>query len=165
MRMEVLRLILLCLGVSVLVQPGAVAFANFDAPYGFLVDLAAWLSAFVGASPMVFGYLAWRRKAFGLKGVAIFSAFILALAILAYAIQWHCYGDFLAPGYHPPIYVLPASFILSTVLALMILPEALLHLPQVYSYDPAMGAINLALIGLMILLGGVWLNRRSLKTK
>ena len=166
MRMEILELLLLCLGVLVLVQPGAVAFANFDAPYGFVVDLSAWLSAFIGASPVVFGYLAWRRRGFGLRGIVAFSASILALAVLAYAVQLHCYAGFRAPGYRQPIHLLPAYFILSTALALIILPKALFHLPQVYSYDPAMAVINLALIGLTILLGGIWLNqRRGLKEK
>lgn len=160
-RGEGLKLALLCLGLLALVQPGAVAFANFDAPYGFMVDLAAWLSAFVGASPIIFGYLAWRRGAFGLKGIAAFAGLILALALLIYAIQERYYASFRAQGYRPPAHLFLASFILSAVLALMILPVALLHLPQVYSYDPAMGAINLAVVGLMIALGALRLKNRG----
>lgn len=160
MREETLKLAMLCLGLLALVQPGAIVFANFDAPYGFMVDLASWLSAFVGASPIIFGYLVWRRRVFGLRGIAAFAALILALAFLVYVIQERYYADFRAPGYHPPAHLLLAFFILSAVLALTILPMALLHLHQVYSYDPAMGAINLAVVGLTMLLGALWLRDR-----
>ncbi len=47
-----------------LTQPGAVAFANWDAPYGFYKDLSTWMSC-AGAFLIIataYGLIEWRRE-------------------------------------------------------------------------------------------------------
>ena len=67
LKREQLKFLLVNLLTLAVLQPGAVAFANFDAPYGFLKDLSAWLEAYVGTIPLVLIYAFWDREKLGKK--------------------------------------------------------------------------------------------------
>ncbi len=68
-------------------QPGAIVWANWDAPYGFMGDFTTWISSFVGLSPVLLTYLILRRKFFGKKAIFAYITIILTLAYAAYSLQ------------------------------------------------------------------------------
>lgn len=148
---EYLEFVLLNLTLLFLVQPGSIAFANFDAPYGFMRDITTWLSSYVGLSPVAFAYLYWKRKEMGGKAIPLYVASVLGLAYITYAVQ-QAHFEALRPGFH---YFLLASF-LGAVLSLMLLPMTLLNLREMYlnyGYDIPLGVANLVILFLIVALG------------
>ncbi|RLF78744.1 hypothetical protein DRN38_06915, partial [Thermococci archaeon] len=70
---EKLKFLFLTLGVLMITQPGAIAFANFDAPYGFYKDLAAWLSAYLGGAVILGIYGLLKRRELGFRFLSLYG--------------------------------------------------------------------------------------------
>ncbi len=85
MRSETLKLWLIAVFSFVLTMPGAVAFANWDAPpYGFSKDLATWMSC--AGSALIFvilygGVYEWRKGSISLKSL-VSLVFVWIITIL-----------------------------------------------------------------------------------
>ena len=130
--------LLLNLILLLITQPGSIAFANFDAPYGFVVDLTTWISSFIGLSPVALGYLLARNK----KAFPAYLAFIMVLSAVTYVTGfWHT---------NFPFFLIDCF--VGALLSLVILPVAVLHLREVYRYSPLLGRINLIILLLVVLL-------------
>ena len=109
--------ILINLALLFVTQPGAIVWANFDAPYGFMKDLTSWLGSFIGLSPFALAYLVYKREYFGKKAIYAYAAFILILAYIIYAVQQPLYQGFRAPGYKPAFPAFLAVCFLGAVLS------------------------------------------------
>lgn len=105
-------------------QPGAIAFANFDAPYGFYKDLSAWLSAYLGGALILMGYGILKRKELGTKFLSIYGLHYMVLFILTYFLELKVIGNI-----NPSFSVLSLFFLsfLGFLLSIM------LFLPAVFS--------------------------------
>ncbi|WP_297506626.1 hypothetical protein [Thermococcus sp.] len=105
-----------------LTQPGAIAFANWDAPYGFYKDLSAWMSC-AGAFLIIataYGLIEWRRgKLSPLHPLG--AGIVTTLTILlGYWAEGPIRGQM---GYGSPnILVFIAGGFIGLLLALMLLP-------------------------------------------
>lgn len=74
---------LMVLLIFVVTQPGAIAFANWDAPYGFYRDLAAWMEAsFGGLLGIIILEAHWWRK--GRLSPAHLTVTVILLGIVVY---------------------------------------------------------------------------------
>lgn len=136
-------------------QPGAIVWANWDAPYGFMRDLTTWISSFVGLSPVLLAYLILRRSLFGKKVIFAYIAVILTLAYAAYSLQQPLFEGFRSPTYEPNFLTFLGVGVIGGVLSIMLLPLALLHIDRVYlgyGYDLSLGLVNLTILLIIILL-------------
>jgi hypothetical protein len=151
----VLKFVLLNLVLLFIVQPGSIGYANFDAPYGFMVDLTAWLSSFVGVSPVAFMYLYRKRAMIDGRMFYAYGAFITGLALLTYYVQQPLFEGFRSPGYTPGFPLFLLGSLLGAVLSLGLLPFSILKLNQIYlgyGYDLPLGIANLVILTLIIAL-------------
>jgi len=121
-----------------LTQPGTIAFANWDAPYGFYKDLSVWLAS-AGAFLILVaahGLVQWKEKRLGL--IHPIGAGILAIAtlLLGYWAEGFIRGEM---GYGTGGFVgFVISGLIGLFLALMLLPGAFLALiagELYYPYD------------------------------
>jgi|Deesub1362B_J571_1020462.scaffolds.fasta_scaffold19030_2 hypothetical protein len=147
--------ILINLALLFITQPGAIVWANFDAPYGFMKDLTSWLGSFIGLSPFALAYQVYKREYFGKKAIYAYAAFILILAYVIYAVQQPLYEGFRAPGYKPAFPAFLAVCFLGGVLSLMLLPIALISVREVYlgyGYDIPLGVVEVVILLLILFL-------------
>ncbi len=160
-RREILKFILLNLVLLFITQPGSIAYANFNAPYGFMVDLTTWISSFIGLSLIAILYLHDR---FGRKWALRYSLLILSLAYVVHLVQEPYFEPFRAPGYH---LIFPGFLILSllgALISLVLLPISIFqikHLYLDYGYDLPLGVANLAILCLIIILSAVLYLRKE----
>lgn len=108
-------------------QPGAIVWANWDAPYGVMRDLTTWISSFVGLSPVLLAYLILRRSLFGKKVIFAYIAVILTLAYAAYSLQQPLFEGFRSPTYEPNFLTFLGVGVIGGVLSIMLLPLAPTH--------------------------------------
>lgn len=153
MRYKTLEFWLLTLLSFVLTMPGAVAFANWDAPYGFHKDLATWMSCASAALLLVliYGAYEWKngRLSFGIL-VPVILAWFIAVFVGLNAEKEIC-GQM---GYHCGLLTFIAAGFPGLLISLMLLPFAL---PEIlaggpYSYDRPLVIAWYLLLAVAILL-------------
>jgi hypothetical protein len=153
MRREHKEFLLLNLVLLLLVLPGSMAVASFDAPYGFTRDLTTWLCSYVGFSPIVFGYLVWKRESLGLKTVPLFAGSILALAYITHLVQQPLFEGYRASGYNPGFGTYLVGCLLTAGLSLLIIPFAFLNPGGTIFHDPILVMAELVLISMIAVFG------------
>ncbi len=130
---EQLKFLLINLLALAVLQPGAVAFANFDAPYGFLKDLSAWLQAYIGAVPFILIYTFWNREKLGKKVIGDYLIFAALLMSFSYYISKLVVAD-INPNFSFEDFLILCP--VSMVLALMLFIPSLIHIHRLYyPYD------------------------------
>ncbi len=133
LKREQLKFLLVNLLTLAVLQPGAVAFANFDAPYGFLKDLSAWLEAYVGTIPLVLIYAFWDREKLGKKVIGGYLIFAALLVAFSYYISKLVVAD-INPNFSFTDFLILCP--VSMVLALMLFIPSLVYIHRLYySYD------------------------------
>jgi hypothetical protein len=137
MRSKTLEYWLMVVLSFVLTMPGAVAFANWDAPYGFYKDLSVWMSCSGAALVLVFiyGLYLWRRRELGTPSITATISLIAGTFWLGYWAESFIRGE-MGYGSTGIIGFILGGFI-GLFLSLMLLPFAL---PGIlaggpYSYD------------------------------
>ncbi|HOI12410.1 MAG TPA: hypothetical protein PLG75_01050 [Methanoculleus sp.] len=121
--------LLINLLLLVLTQPGALALAGFDPPFGLAVSATMWMAAFVGASPLAVLYLLIKSESLGrrfLPATAAYIALVLAVAYASYLLQQPLFEGFRAPGYEQTFPVFLAASVLTAVISITLLPAGLL---------------------------------------
>ncbi|WP_052315866.1 hypothetical protein [Thermococcus sp. PK] len=136
-----LRLLFFSLAVLMITQPGAIAFANFDAPYGFYKDLSAWLSSYLGGALILMGYGILKRKELGTKFLSLYGLHYVVLFAFAYFLELKVIGD-INPSFSA-VNLLSLS-ILGFLLSMMLFLPAIFS-PPYYPYDAPLLLIQLAL--------------------
>lgn len=138
-----MRFLFFTLGLLMITQPGAIAFANFDAPYGLYNDLSAWLSAYLGGGLFLFLYGLISRKKLGGTFLSFYFLHYVALLSFTYFLQRRVIG-----GINPSFSFLNflALIFLSFLLALMLFVPSLFS-PPYYLYDRPLILLQL----------GIWL--------
>lgn len=138
---EKLRFLFLTLGVLMITQPGAIAFANFDAPYGFYKDLAVWLSAYLGGAVIlgIYGLLKWREL--GFRFLSLYGLHYVVLFVLTYFLTLRVIGEI-----NPIISITDFFFLtfLSFQLSIMLSLPAIFS-PPYYPYDTPLLVTQLGL--------------------
>jgi len=158
-----LKFCLLALLVFVVTFPGSIAFANWDAPYGFYKDLSVWLSSVAGGLLFVSAYALWKWK----RGELRISATILAIALLTitaivgYQAEIALGGEV---GYGSGnILLFVVGGVLGFVLSLMLLPMSLFHAltgDLYYPHDRPLVIAWLLMIVLTLLIGMIYVKER-----
>ncbi|HIH71791.1 MAG TPA: hypothetical protein HA300_00200 [Thermococcaceae archaeon] len=141
MERSILRFLFFTLAMLMITQPGAIAFANFDAPYGFYKDLSAWLSAYLGGAVILMLYALLKRKELGTKFLSIYGLHYMVLFILTYFLELKVIGNI-----NPSFSVLSLFFLsfLGFLLSIMLFLPAVFS-PPYYSYDAPLLLIQLVL--------------------
>lgn len=154
---------LLVLSVFVVTLPGSVAFANWDAPYGFYKDLSAWLgSAAGGLLPVLaWGLWKWRQRELGTPTVGLALAVFLTTTVVGYLAELALGGKM---GYGSGNILLFAAggvvgFVLSVMLFAVSIPSILAG-GWYYSYDRPLVIAWLVMIALTLLVGVLVLKER-----
>ena len=146
--------LLINLLLLVLTQPGALALAGFDPPFGLAVSATTWMAAFVGASPLAVLYLLVRSKSLGrrfLPATAAYVALVLAVAYASYLLQQPLYEGFRAPGYEQTFPIFLAATVLTAVISVTLLPAGLLAYAASPENLPLL-AVNVVLLAAAVLL-------------
>ncbi|WP_297477530.1 hypothetical protein [Thermococcus sp.] len=151
-----------------LTGPGAVAFANWDAPYGFYKDLSVWLGC-AGSFLLLmalYGLMEWRRTKLSLTHptvAGIMAAITIAVGYLAEGFI----GDEAGYGSSNILTFIIGGFF-GLALSLMLLPGVLLALMTGDLYQPNDRPLLIAwLVSLAVSLAlfGVYLEIRRAETK
>ncbi|WP_175059805.1 hypothetical protein [Thermococcus sp. 2319x1] len=119
-----LRFLFFTLAILMMTQPGAIAFANFDAPYGFYKDLSAWLSAYLGGAVILMLYALLKRKELGIKLLSLYGLHYAVLFIVVYFLKLKA-----IKSVNPPFSIENAPFL--TFLSFQL--SILLFLPAIFS--------------------------------
>ncbi|ASJ09089.1 hypothetical protein A3L11_07545 [Thermococcus siculi] len=138
-----------------LTQPGAITFANWDAPYGFYKDLSVWLSCAGAALVLVFiyGLHLWRRGELGVPSLIATVPLIAGTFWLAYWTEGFIRGE-MGYGTTGIAGFIVGAFI-GLLLSLLLLPMALPRALTGELYYPYDGPLVLAwyfLLGVAVLL-------------
>ncbi|USH00073.1 hypothetical protein K1720_00875 [Thermococcus argininiproducens] len=140
MERKELRLVFFTLAILMATQPGAIAFANFDAPYGFYKDLSTWILSYLGGAVLLFVYGVITRGGISGKFLGFYGMHILVLLLITY---------FMIVGEVNPslsILNLPPLIFLGLFLSILLFIPSVFS-PPYYSYDLP---LLLAQIGLWI---------------
>ncbi|WP_297465615.1 hypothetical protein [Thermococcus sp.] len=108
-----------------LTQPGAIAFANWDAPYGFYKDLSAWMAS-AGAFLLLvaaYGFIQWRKGKLGPLHPLLAGILAIVTLAIGYWAEGLVGGNY---GSSSVLFFIIGSF-LGLILALMLFPVALLE--------------------------------------
>ena len=144
LKREQLKFLLINLLALAVLQPGAVAFANFDSPYGFLKDLSAWLEAYVGTIPLVLIYAFWNREKLGKKVIAGYLIFAALLVAFSYHISKLVVAE-INPNFSFKDFLILCP--VSMMLALMLFIPSLIHIHRLYyPYDLPLIVVELLLV-------------------
>ncbi|NJE06144.1 hypothetical protein E3E36_08325 [Thermococcus sp. M36] len=164
MRSRALLFWLLMILAFVLTQPGAIAFANWDAPYGFYKDLSVWMSC-AGAGlilVLAYGVHMWGKGDLGLANLIGAISLITATIWLGYWMEKAIGGE-MGYGSGNVLVFLIGGFI-GLVLSLMLLP---ISLPYVltgdlyYPYDRPLMVVWVAMVIIAIVLLVAYLKARK----
>ncbi len=155
----------------VLTQPGAVAFANWDAPYGFYKDLSVWMAC-AGAFLLLvtaYGLIQWKRKRLDLIHPMGAGMLTLTATLLGYWAEGPIRGE-MGYGSSNILVFIFGSFlglVLSLTLLLTVLPYLILGggLGELYHpYDrPLLAAWFISLAVSAVLLTVYAKTRRGLR--
>ncbi|MBP1912612.1 hypothetical protein [Thermococcus stetteri] len=153
MRTRTLELWILVVLSFVITIPGAVAFANWDAPYGFSKDLATWMSCAGSALIFVilYGVYEWRKGSISLKSlVSLVFVWIITILVgltaqseICGQMGYRCgFSTFILAGF-------PGLF-----LSLMLFPMALSEIlvGGAYPYDRPLVVVWYILLAVVIFL-------------
>ncbi|KPU62823.1 hypothetical protein EP1X_07185 [Thermococcus sp. EP1] len=140
MERKELRLVFFTLAILMMTQPGAIAFANFDAPYGFYKDLTTWILSYLGGTILLFVYGVMTRGEISGKFLGFYGMHILVTLLLTYSIIIREVNPSLS------VLTLPVLIFLSLFLSIMLFVPSVFS-PPYYSYDLP---LILAQIGLWI---------------
>ncbi|WP_457751771.1 hypothetical protein [Thermococcus sp.] len=158
-----LKFCLLVLLVFVVTFPGSIAFAKWDAPYGFYKDLSVWLSSAAGGLLFVSVYALWEWR----RGELRISAAILAIALLAITTIVSYWAEIALGGEmgygSGNILLFVVGGVLGFVLSLMLLPMSLFHAltgDLYYLHDRPLVVAWLLMIVLTLLIGMVYMEER-----
>ncbi len=151
-----------------LTQPGAIAFANWDPPYGFYKDLTEWMSC-AGAFLIlvtVYGVIRWRRKGLGL--IHPLGAGILATVtiILGYWVEGFIRGKMGYGSSNVLVFIIGGFF--GLILALMLLPMGIPYAltgELYYPYDRPLVAAWLVSLAVSMVLLVIYVKTRERKVK
>lgn len=153
MRYKTLKFWLLVVLSFVLTMPGAVAFANWDAPYGFYKDLSVWMSCASSALLLVliYGAYEWRKGLTSLKSLVPVVLIWVASVLVGLIAEEKICGQV---GYQCGLLSFIVAGFLGLLLSLMLLPFAL---PEIlaggpYSYDRPLVIAWYLLLAVAILL-------------
>ncbi|WP_292365819.1 MULTISPECIES: hypothetical protein [unclassified Methanoculleus] len=146
--------LLINLLLLVLTQPGALALAGFDPPFGLAVNATIWMAAFVGASPLAVLYLLIKSEALGrrfLPAMAAYIALVLAVAYASYLLQQPLFEGFRAPGYEQTFPVFLAASVLTAIISATLFPVGLLAYAGSPENLPLL-AVNIVLLAAIVIL-------------
>lgn len=147
-----------------LTQPGAIAFANWDAPYGFYKDLSVWLSC-AGAFLLLvtaYGIMLWRRGE--LHPINPFLTSVIAASTIwfGYWAEGFIRGEM---GYGSSnILVFIVGGFIGLILALMLLPMAIPHAltgELYYPHDRPLVSAWLASLAVSVVLSVIYMKTRK----
>ena len=147
----------------VVTQPGSIAFANWDAPYGFYRDLGAWMGASFGGLLVVFALgIRWWRK--GKLGPLHLGMTVLLLGIVGHM---GLTADNIAMSEIGITYSFP-EFIVGSLLEFMLaVMTAPIYLPYAltgnlyYPYDRPLVVAWLVIVVATLLLGAAYWKERG----
>nr|QEK15761.1 hypothetical protein FPV09_03130 [Thermococcus aciditolerans] len=144
-------------------QPGSIAFANWDAPYGFYKDLSVWLSSAAGGLLLVlaYGLYEWRNGKLSSVNLLLVGGTVLLTAIIGYRAELALGGEMGYGSGNIVLFVIGGliGFILSVMLLLISLP----YIPTgelYYPYDRPLVIAWLAMIAATLLLEAAYLKER-----
>lgn len=158
-----LRFWFLVLLVFVLTQPGAIAFANWDAPYGFYKDLSAWMGC-AGAGlvlVLAYGLYGWRNGELSLLNPILAGGVLILTALIGYRAELALGGE-MGYGTGNVLMFLVGGFI-GLVLSLLLLPVSLPYAltgELYYPYDRPLVIAWVVMITMTLLLGTAYLRER-----
>ncbi|WP_048148010.1 hypothetical protein [Palaeococcus ferrophilus] len=149
-------------------MPGAVAFANWDAPYGFYKDLATWLECSSSALLLVLGYGAYERKRGEISRGTLIAAVLLWIVTvgLGYLPQGPIRGEMGYGGGNVLSFLFGGlvGLLLSLMLFPMTLPDILAGGP--YPYDRPLVIVWYVLLVMAVVLAVACIKKkRELKAQ
>ncbi|AFL94330.1 hypothetical protein CL1_0115 [Thermococcus cleftensis] len=149
--------------VFVITQPGSIAFANWDAPYGFYKDLSVWLGSSAGGLLLVltYGLYEWGRKKLGPANLLLSAVVLVLTVVVGYSAELAIGGEMGYGSGNIVLFVIGGflGFILSVMLLLISLP----YVPTgdfYYPYDRPLVIAWLVLIVVAALLGASYVMER-----
>ncbi|ASJ13514.1 hypothetical protein A3L14_05255 [Thermococcus thioreducens] len=150
--------------VFVLTQPGAIAFANWDAPYGFYKDLSVWMGCAAAGLVLVlaYGLYEWKREKLGYANIVLAAVIVVLTAIIGYRAELVLGGE-MSYGSRNFLVFLIGGFI-GLVLSLMLLPASLLYAltgDLYYPYDRPLAVAWVVMIIIAIVLLAAYIKARK----
>lgn len=161
---DVLIFWMLILSIFILTQPGAIAFANWDAPYGFYKDLSVWMGCAAAGLVLVlaYGLREWKRGKVGFANIILAAAVFVLTAAIGYHAELALGGE-MGYGSRNFLAFLIGGFI-GLVLSLMLLPASLLYAltgDLYYPYDRPLMAVWAVMVIIAIALMTAYLKARK----
>ncbi|GAB6102255.1 hypothetical protein JCM16138_14780 [Thermococcus atlanticus] len=165
MRKANFRFWLLVVLAFVLTQPGSIAFANWDMPYGFYKDLSVWMSCAAAGLVLVlvYGLYEWRNGKLSSVNLLLVGITVLLTAIIGY----HA-GLALGGKMHPNFLAFLIGGFIGLVLSLMLLPASLLYALTgglYYPYDRPLAVAWVVMIIIAIVLLVAYLKAKKEEAK
>ncbi|WP_258084518.1 hypothetical protein [Thermococcus thermotolerans] len=164
MKAAELRFWLMVTLAFVLTQPGAIAFANWDAPYGLYKDLSVWMSCAAAGLVLVlaYGLYGWRNGELSLLDPILAGGVLILTALIGYRAELALGGEM---GYGSGNFLgfLIGGFI-GLVLSLMLLPASLLYAltgDLYYSHDRPLTIAWVSMVIIAIALMAAYIKARK----
>ncbi len=152
----------------VLTQPGAIAFANWDAPYGFYKDLTEWMGC-VGAFLILvtaYGIIEWKRKELDLTHPLAAGLLAVATILLGYWAEGFIRGEMGYGSSNILVFIIGGFF--GLILALMLLPMGIPYAltgELYYPYDRPLVIAWLTSLAVVLVLSALYLKARREEAK
>ncbi len=149
MKASTLKFWLFIVLAFVLTQLGSIAFANWDAPYGFYKDLSVWLGSSAGGLLLVIAYGIYvrKREKLGYANIVLAAVIVVLTAIIGYRAELAIEGEMGYGSGNIVLFVIGGviSFVLSIMLLPVSLPYALTG-DLYYPYDRPLAVAWVAMI-------------------
>jgi len=162
MAMEWKKYWLMTLLIFVITQPGAIAFANWDAPYGFYRDLATWMEASFGGLLILLalGVYWWGKGRLNPIHPAITGILLGAVGYVGLTADNIAFSE-MGITHSFPEFVVGSllAFILAVMTTPIYLPYALIG-ELYYPYDRPLVIAWLIMVVATLLLGAAYLKER-----
>lgn len=154
---------LMVLLVFVITQPGSIAFANWDAPYGLYKDLSVWLSSVAGGllPVLAYGLYEWRNEKLGPVNLLLTGLLLILMALMGYRAELALGGEMGYGSGNIVLFVIGGlvGFVLSVMLLVVSIPHILTG-ELYYPYDKPLVAVWLLTVLATLLLGWACLKER-----